>query len=60
MSISQWIGPIAQLASLIRQWIAEGESTAQIQRRLADPNGIAAELLTRADARRKRGRDLIG
>ena len=53
------VGPAAELARLIHQWISDGVSVAQIQRRLADPDGIAAELLTRADERRKRGRDLL-
>ena len=54
------IGPIAQLAELIRGWIASGVSVREIQQRLADPDGVAAELLTRADERRKRGRDYLG
>lgn len=54
------IGPIATLAKLIAQWVRAGMSTEEIQARLADPNGVAADLLERAAARRKRGHALLG
>ena len=54
------IGPVADLARLIAKWIKEGMSREEIQKRLADPTGVAADMLDRAVARRKRGRGLLG
>ncbi len=44
----------------ILEWRDNGLSNEQIQERLADPNDIGLDLISRITTRRKRGRDLLG
>jgi len=48
------------LVSQILEWVDEGMSTEDIQKRLADPSGVGAEMLNRIQERRNIGRRLLG
>lgn len=54
------VGPVLELVLQIIQWIDEGLDDAEIQKRLADPTGVGADILKRVRERREIGQDLLG
>ena len=54
------VGAAMSLVSQILEWVDEGMSTEDIQKRLADPSGVGAEMLNRIQERRDIGRRLLG
>lgn len=51
---------IIDLVKLVAQWAREGLNDEEIEKRLADPTGVGAAMLKRADERQKIGEDLLG
>ena len=58
--IAPIVGAAMSLVSQILEWVDEGMSTEDIQKRLADPSGVGAEMLNRIQERRNIGRRLLG
>jgi hypothetical protein len=54
------VAPALSLISQILTWIDDGLSTDEIQKRLANPSGVAKEMIDRIRERRDIGRDLLG
>ena len=54
------VGAAMSLVSQILEWVDEGKSTEEIQKRLADPSGVGAQMLNRIQERRDIGRRLLG
>lgn len=54
------IGPILEFARQIAEWIDEGLTDEEVLERLADPSGVAADMLKRVRERREIGRRLLG
>lgn len=51
---------ILDLIRLIAKWAREGLSDEEIEKRLADPNSVGADILKRAQERKDLGEDLLG
>jgi hypothetical protein len=53
------VEPIIKLVMSIVEMIDEGLGKEEIQKRLSDPNGVAADLLERAKQRHEKGKDFL-
>lgn len=53
------IEPIIKLVLEIVEMVQQGMGKEEIQKRLSDPNGIASDLLQRAEERYKKGKDFL-
>lgn len=54
------VAPALSLVNQILEWVDEGLSSEEIQKRLADPDGVGRDLIDRIRERREIGRDLLG
>jgi hypothetical protein len=59
-AIAPIVMPALELVNQIFKWIDDGLSTEEIQRRLADPAGVAHDMIERINERREIGRRLLG
>lgn len=58
--LTETLEPALSLINRIAGWIDAGLNPEEIQQRLADPSGVANDLLKRMVDRRDRGKDLLG
>lgn len=53
------VEPILKLVLSIVKMIEDGLDKEEIQKRIADPNGVASDLLQRAKDRQEKGKDFL-
>ncbi len=59
-AVAPLAGPILDFALQIAKWIDEGLDDEEIQKRMADPSGVGADMLKRVRERREIGERLLG
>ena len=59
-AVAPLVGPILDFALQIAKWIDEGLDDEEIQKRMADPSGVGADMLKRVRERRAIGERLLG
>lgn len=52
--------PALELVNQILKWVDQGLDTEEIQAKLAEPTGIARDMINRIRERREIGRSLLG
>ena len=58
--IKTMIPELFRIVEVIRGWVDGGASREEILERLRHPDGVAAQMIDRAIARRRAGRDYLG